>query len=299
MESGVITELTEKSQQSNILKKFLEEIRVEQTLFSLPFIFVGALIASEYRLNLRIVILIIVAAAFARATGMLLNRLIDISIDRLNPRTRNRHIASGSLSLTTAIALTALSLSIYLFAAYMIGPVPLKLSWIPLVMFVFYPYTKRFTWLCHIFLGLTLGLAPLAGWLAVSPQINATAWLLYFGVSLWVAGFDIYYATLDIDFDRRSGIFSIPARFGIKNSFLISIVFHILAIILIFIAGLTSEVSLIWFNFWALSSIYLLVNDFYYSRKLATPEINTYLQRNSYFSVIIFTGTLLEAFFRR
>lgn len=279
-------------------KLFLQEIRYEQTLFSLPFIYTGALLGSKFNLTLYQLILITTAAASARALGMMLNRIIDISIDRLNPRTKNRHLASGRISFAKAVFFSFVSLAIYLISAYLLGPLPLKLSWVPVLLFVIYPYTKRFTWLCHVFLGCALGLAPLAGWIAVNSNISSVPLLLFLSVLFWVAGFDIYYASLDYEFDVKNKIQSIPARFGVKTAAYIALLFHALTILFLISAGYIYGAGWLWFLFAAIGSIFLFSNDINYFRLLGTDAINAYLQKNSYFSVIIFVGTLFEMFFK-
>jgi 4-hydroxybenzoate polyprenyltransferase len=225
---------------------------------------------------------------------MMINRIIDISIDRLNPRTKERHLAAGRITLFKALVFSLISAVLYLFSAYLLGPVPFKLAWVPLLFFVVYPYTKRFTWLCHVFLGVTLGLAPLAGWIAVNPAFEAVPFLLLLCVLFWVAGFDIFYASLDYEFDRESGVKSIPARFGLNTSSFIAIFSHIFSCIFLFLTGFIYGLSTLWFAFAFLACIFLILNDLKYIRKLGTPEINVYLQKNSYFSVIVFLGTLIE-----
>ncbi|MCX7831314.1 MAG: putative 4-hydroxybenzoate polyprenyltransferase [Actinobacteria bacterium] len=277
----------------------LDEIRYEQTLFSLPLIFVGALFASQFKLKITQVVLIIIAAATARAIGMLVNRLVDISIDRLNPRTKGRHLASGSLKPSQAIFFSILSFIIYISAAYKLGPVPLKLSWIPVLMFIIYPYTKRFTWGCHFFLGLTHALAPLAGWIAVNPRFTLEPFLLYLTSFFWVSGFDIYYATMDYDFDVKYGVHSVPSRFGIKSVPFFTLTLHLLSLISILLFSFFVNASLVFKLSVLIAGLFVIYNDSVFLKHLGTPRINSYLQRNSYFSVIVFIGALLEFFVRK
>lgn len=277
---------------------FLDEIRYEQTLFSLPMIYVGALYGSKFSLNLYQAALIAVAAAFARASGMLLNRLFDISIDRLNPRTKNRNLASGKLKPFQAILFLIFCLLIYLFAAYLLGPVPLKLSWIPVVMFAIYPLTKRFTWFCHFFLGLTHGLAPLAGWIAVNPKFTLEPFFLYFASFFWVSGFDIYYATMDYEFDKTHGVHSVPARFGLSIVPFLTVSLHALAILSLFFFAFKVRAGIMFLIFLVAGAIYLLRNDLLNTSNIGTPKINLYLQKNSYFSILILSGAIFDYLFK-
>jgi len=281
------------------LRLFLEEIRYEQTLFSLPLIYVGAIYGSNFQLTLRTAILIAFAAASARAAGMLINRIVDVSIDRLNPRTRQRHLAAGRFTITQALAFLFLTLTVYICAAYLLGPLPLKLSWIPVLMFVIYPYTKRFTWACHFFLGLTHGLAPLAGWIAVNPQFSLLPLLLYATSFFWVSGFDIYYATMDYEFDRQHKLYSFPSQFGLATSARVAIGLHVIAAASILLFSFVAGTSLVFKSLVVLAVLFLLLNDLKYLRHLGTSQINSYLQRNSYFSVIIFAGALVEFLLKR
>jgi len=272
----------------------VREVRAEQTLFSLPFVFVGAIASRSDRLGARTIVLMILAVAAARTLGMLLNRIIDATIDRLNPRTRDRYLASGTLSLTFAYALAAVCVAIYVFVAWLLGPLPLTLSPIPVILFVFYPYTKRFTPFCHFVLGVTLGLAPLAGWIAVSDRVTLVPFLFFAGVGLWVAGFDILYATMDIDFDRSHAIHSIPARWGLKTARAVAFACHLLAALCVIVATILSKMGPFAVAGSVLAALYLFALDMRYRNSLATPAVNAYLQANSYFSVIVFLGFLLE-----
>lgn len=277
-----------------LLNLFISEIKAEQTLFSLPLVFVGALMGSNFNLNLQQIVLILIAVASARALGMLLNRIIDRTIDRLNPRTANRHIASGKISLFNSYILTLACLVIYLISAYALGPLPFKLSPIPVLLFLIYPHTKRFSWLCHFVLGVTLGLAPLAGWIAVSNSVSLVPFLLFVGTTLWVAGFDIFYATMDFDFDREHSLHSFPSRFGLKKSVVFTILIHLISVLLFFLAGVIYGLGAYFFVFLSIASFYLIFLDCVFAPKLSTPDINKYLQSNSYFSVIVFLGVFVD-----
>lgn len=276
------------------LKLLLEEIRYEQTLFSLPLIYVAALFGSNFSMSLRQVVLIAVAAASARALGMLLNRIVDASIDRLNPRTKNRYIASGKIDISQAVFFAVASLVAYLLSAYLLGPLPLLLSPIPVIFFFVYPYTKRFTWGCHFFLGLAHGLAPLAGWIAVNPSFSLAPFLLYATSFFWVSGFDVYYATMDYEFDKKHGIYSLPALIGLEKVPVVTITLHVLASVFLLTFAFLATSSVPFRIASVASVIYLLFNDMRHARFLATPVINRYLQLNSYFSVILFAGALVE-----
>ena len=206
-------------------------IKISHTLFSLPLVFAGMFLAADGMPALRILLLALLAAAGARTAAMALNRIIDREIDAKNARTSQRELPAGALHMRQAWSVAIAGVLAYLAAAAALSPFLLAISPIPLAVFVIYPYLKRFTLLCHFGVGLALGLSPLGGWLAVRQTwhgIEEVALLGLFGL-LWVAGFDIIYATLDVDFDRRHGIHSIPARVGRERAVAISGIVHFLA----------------------------------------------------------------------
>lgn len=212
----------------NSIKNYSNFVKFEHTLFSLPMILAGAFLAWGGLPNLKLLGLIILAGTGARTAALAINRILDRKIDALNPRTKDRELPSGKLSLAKASAVTIAGLVLYFAAAYKICDLVLYLSPIPLVVFIIYPLMKRFTWLCHFGVGLGLALAPLGGWVAVTCSLHS----IYPGVLLalftlfWVSGFDIIYATMDEAFDREQGIYSIVARFGRGTALYISSLLH-------------------------------------------------------------------------
>lgn len=219
------------------IKLLLEMIKFEHTIFALPFAFTGAFLAARGMPSLMQCFWIGIAMAGARTSAMAFNRLVDMPFDAQNPRTSQRELPSGKVSKKDTYLLIIASSSAYFLAAAMLNPLALMLSPIFLAIVLAYSYTKRFTWLCHIFLGLAIGLAPFSGWIAVSGAFSWQALLLTFGVCLWVAGFDILYASQDVDFDREVGLRSIPARFGVRNAFWLSAVLHCLAFVVFVAVG--------------------------------------------------------------
>ncbi len=204
-------------------------IKFEHTVFALPFAYVGALLSQQRLPSLHDLIFITLAMIGARTAAMSLNRLIDRRIDAANPRTAGRALPRGLLSPGTVWLYTALSLLLLAIAAYNLSSLAFRLFPVAVAALTFYSYTKRFTWLCHLFLGATLALAPLGAWIAVTGAFALPAVILAAAVALWVAGFDIIYACDDYDFDRQTGIFSIPARYGIAAGLKIAAAFHLLA----------------------------------------------------------------------
>lgn len=198
------------------LKQIASFVKIEHTLFSLPFVFIGAFMAGDPS-NVQL-FWILVAAIGARGLAMGLNRIIDRNVDAENPRTSSRHLASGNMSLQTAWTLCAIFLLMLVGGAWMLNPLCLYLSPIPVIAFVIYPYLKRYTWLCHWWLGGCLALAPAGAWVAITGEISSNSWypdLLYvsLGVVAWIAAFDLGYAQMDIESDKKTGIKSFPASF--------------------------------------------------------------------------------------
>jgi 4-hydroxybenzoate polyprenyltransferase len=183
---------------------------------------------------------ILVAMVGARSLAMGLNRLIDAEIDGRNPRTASREIPSGRLTSTQVTAFCAASFVALLVAVTQLPSLTWILWPIPVIAFVLYPYTKRLTWGCHLALGLTIGLAPVGAWIAVTNHLAWGAVLLGLGVAFWIAGFDIIYALLDVDFDRAAGLHSVPARFGPLGAMRIARGLHVIAALLLSAAGLAA-----------------------------------------------------------
>ncbi len=210
-------------------------VKIEHTLFSLPLIYSGALLAARGWIGWRLALLMLVAATGARTVALALNRIIDREIDKRNPRTAIRELPAGRMKLVEAIAVLLVGLILYFGSAELIGRFCLNWSPLPLAIFVFYPYMKRFTPLAHFGVGLGLAMAPLAGWVAVTQSLNhiLPGFVLGFFAMLWVTGFDIIYATLDEEFDRRENLYSMPSRLGKEKALRISGYLHALAFVVL------------------------------------------------------------------
>ncbi len=214
-------------------RRFVSLVKLEHTVFALPYAYTGAILALGHVPSARLLLWITVAMVGARSLAMALNRLIDASIDARNPRTARREIPAGLLSRTNVLAFAAGSLIVFLLAVWQLAPITRWLWPIPVAGFVLYPYLKRFTWLCHPFLGIVDGLAPVGGWVAVTNHVTGTPFLLGGAVALWIGGFDIIYATMDIEIDRRQGLHSIPRRFGIAAALRITRAAHLGSVLLL------------------------------------------------------------------
>lgn len=227
----------------NKIKTYGNLVMFSHTIFSLPFAFVSMLIASKGKPSLEVLFWIVIAFLGARTGANALNRLIDKDIDGKNPRTADRHMPRGIVKKTEVIILVLICFGLLTLAAFMLNPLCAILLPVAILLFILYSYTKRFTWACHLVLGIISGGAPVGAWIAVTGTISWTSLVLGAANALWVAGFDIIYGSQDVDFDRREGLYSIPSVFGIKNALLISSFFHtatmILLIYLFFIAHLS------------------------------------------------------------
>lgn len=218
------------------------------TIFSLSFALISMLLAGEGRLKPMVIFWILVAFMGARTGANALNRVIDAEIDARNPRTATRQLPQGLMNKKEILIFVAICFGIMVFAAWKINTICLILSPIALFLMIIYSYTKRFTWMCHLVLGVTSAAAPVGAWLAVTGKISLIPLVMGAANTLWVAGFDIIYGAQDYDFDTKNGIHSIPARFGVENALKISSVFHILAVIFLFIVGVLSpELGIIYY----------------------------------------------------
>lgn len=208
------------------MQRFASLVRFEHTIFALPYAYVGAILAVDGWPGLANLVWITVAMVGARSFAMAANRLIDASIDARNPRTAVRELPAGVLTRAQVAGFAVVMLGVFLVAVWQLAPACRPLAPVVIALFVVYPYLKRVTPLCHLFLGVIDGLAPVAGWLAVTGHLSLEAWLLGAAVACWIAGFDIIYATMDLDVDRAQGLHSLPADYGLAPALLISRALH-------------------------------------------------------------------------
>ena len=224
-------------------RRFASLVKLEHTVFALPFAYVGMLLAVGEVPGAQEWLWVTVAMVGARTLAMGLNRLIDAELDARNPRTASRELPSGSLSRMQVLALCALALAVFLVAVFQLDPLVRWLWPVPVVLFVVYPYLKRITWLCHAWLGVSLGLAPVGAWGALTGELPWQAWALGGAVALWVAGFDLFYSLFDADHDREQGLHSWAVRFGERGVFLGARAHHVGTVALLAAAGLGLDVG--------------------------------------------------------
>ena len=222
------------------LRTVLEMIKFEHSVFALPFALTGALLAARATHqppsgwpSLRQFVWIVVAMVAARSAAMTMNRIADVRFDGENPRTQQRALVTGALSLQFAWLFTLLAVAVFFVASWQLNSVALKLAPLAITILFFYSFTKRFTNWSHIFLGFALGISPAAAWIAVTGNLDWRMLILCAAVTLWVGGFDVLYACQDVDYDLRAGLYSIPQRFGVANALLISRVMHIALVALL------------------------------------------------------------------
>jgi 4-hydroxybenzoate polyprenyltransferase len=204
-------------------------VRLSHTVFALPFALAAIVLASRYApITWQKVALIVLCIAAARTAAMAFNRLIDRDIDALNPRTRDRELPRGALSVNAVRGLVLGSCAVFVLGAALLGRLPLLLSPIALALALGYSYTKRFTALCHLLLGAAVALAPGGAWIAMGAEVSAAPWLLVVGVAAWVGGFDVLYSLQDQGFDHDKGLHSIPVKLGTAGALWASALLHVL-----------------------------------------------------------------------
>ncbi|MHB8059619.1 MAG: UbiA-like polyprenyltransferase [Gaiellaceae bacterium] len=232
-----------------IVRRLVSLVKLEHTLFALPFAYVGALLAYRRVGELpgwEELLWITLAMVGARSLAMGINRVVDREIDAHNPRTAGRELPSGRLELWQVTAFCLAALALLVLAAFRLAPVVRYLWPIPVAAFVVYPYLKRVTWLCHFWLGATIGLAPLAAWLAVGRSLNLAPFALWIGVACWIAGFDLFYALFDLRVDREQNLHSFAVRFGVPATFWAARVLHLVTVAALAAAGAVGHAGVLW-----------------------------------------------------
>ena len=217
--------------------RFARLVKIEHTVFALPFAYVGALLAADGVPTGAELLWITVAMIGARSLAMGLNRLIDARIDAANPRTAGRELPSGQLRSWQVLAFCVAALAVFLAAVWQLDPLVRWLWPIPVAAFVIYPYLKRFTWLAHLWLGVVDGLAPVGAWAALTGELPWEAWALGGAVAVWIAGFDLFYSLFDLEIDRAQRLHSWATRFGVEGTFLGARGFHLATVALLALAG--------------------------------------------------------------
>jgi 4-hydroxybenzoate polyprenyltransferase len=272
-------------------------IKIEHSVFALPFAYAGAFLAAGGWPGLWNMLVLTVAMVAVRSFAMAFNRYADLDIDRENPRTKTRPLVTGELSTGFTLLFICAAALIFVVACALMNPLCLLLSPLALGLSAFYSFCKRFTRWCHFVLGMVLGLAPVAGWLCVDPVLTLPAMLLFFGVTFWVAGFDILYACQDADFDLSRGLHSMPSRLGLACALEVSTMSHVVTGVFFLLAGWAAGLS--WLYLLVALAIWLtLMFEHRLVRADDLSRVNVaFFTLNGAISVALFLGVLLDLSF--
>lgn len=281
---------------------FLELVKFEHSVFALPYAYIGALygamwagVGADQWPTAADLVWITVVMVGARAFAFVLNRAIDKEIDARNPRTAGRAIPAGLIKAWELWLFTGVMLAAYLVGVWQLAPITHVLWPIPLIAFAIYPYTKRFTPLCHYWLGLCLGLAPVGGWVAVGGSISHPApWVLGLGVLLWTAGFDIIYATQDVECDRRDGVHSMPADYGVPAALVQTRIAHVLTIVLLATGGWLAEAGWAWLAGVAVAAVLLGYENLIVRADDLSRVDAAFFTVNGIIAVVVGTGAFVD-----
>jgi 4-hydroxybenzoate polyprenyltransferase len=274
--------------------RFASLVKIEHTVFALPFAYIGALLCVHDIPAAHDLVWITLAMVGARSLAMGINRVVDAEIDSRNPRTATRELPAGLLSRAQVILFCALAFALYLLACFQLDPIVRWLWPIPLVGFVIYPYLKRFTWLSHLWLGVVDGLAPVGAWVAITGRLPWEAWALGAAVAVWIAGFDLFYSLFDREVDLEQGLHSVAARFGVEGAFRGARLLHAATVALLVAVGLGLHLG--WFYWLGVVAVAVLLA---YEHSLVRPNDLRRLDAafftvNGVISIVFFAFVLAE-----
>ncbi|NPV06479.1 MAG: UbiA family prenyltransferase [Anaerolineae bacterium] len=272
----------------------LENVKFSHTVFALPFAYTGMVLAARGLPTVGQFLWITLAMAGARTLAMSANRLIDARVDARNRRTAGRPLTSGRLGRAEVLAVMAVSLAVYLLAAWRLNELTRRLAPVALVFLIGYSYTKRFTWLSHWVLGITDGAGAAGGWIGVTGRFEPGTWVLWFVVAVWIAGFDLIYACQDVDFDRREGLYSVPARFGLAAALNVARACHVLTAVGLLALGVMRGLGAFYWMTWAGASALLAYENCLVSPGDLSRLDVAFFNVNGYISVLVFVGVFLS-----
>lgn len=276
------------------LKAHLDNIAFSHSVFALPFAYMGAVLASGGLPPWRDLLWITIAMVGARSSALAINNLVDLKYDRIHPRFTKRPLVTGVIARSEAVAFILGSLAVFLLAASRLHPVCLELAPFAIVPFVIYPYMKRFSWTCHLVLGLALACAPVGAWLAIRGEANLPVVVLAVSVAVWIAGFDVVYGCLDVDFDRAQGLHSIPARFSVERALVFAKWLHGLSLAGFFSVGIIQGLSWLYFTGVMLAAAVLVYQHTIVSADDLSAVTQKYFMRNGLVSIFVFLFTLIS-----
>ena len=263
-------------------------IKFEHTLFAIPFAIIAMMLAANVIPTLYQMFWILIALTFARTVAMLWNRIVDAKIDARNPRTKNRAIPKGLVSVRSALVMLVISCIVFVFSAYMLNRLSFILSFPALIVVFLYSYLKRFTWLSHFVLGFVDAMAPAGAWIAIRGDLPFSIVLLSGAVILWVGGFDILYSLMDLDFDRKEHLFSIPVIFGVKRAIFLSRLMHTLMVAALILFGVLYPMHVLYF-----AGIVFVVILLVYEHSLISPGDFSKVEKAFYETNIGVSGIML------
>lgn len=270
-------------------------IKIKHSIFALPFAYAGAFLAAQGMPDLDILILLTLAMVGIRSFAMAINRVADLPYDRKNPRTAKWPLVTGEITPWQTWRFAGIMAALFVFCCAAINAACLALAPLALIVCFLYSYTKRITWLCHFALGAVIGLAPIAGWLSVSPFFSLPPILLGLAVLFWIAGFDILYSCQDLSFDQGEGLHSLPVRFGLQGAMLISAFSHVNTVLFLLLSGIACNLSFGWYFALAISAGIL-----WWEHRIVGPDdlerIRLAFALNGPISVLLFLGTLMGVF---
>jgi 4-hydroxybenzoate polyprenyltransferase len=271
-------------------------VKIEHSVFALPFAYVGLFLAKRGWPGFWPFTLLTLAMVAVRSYAMGVNRLLDVKYDRQNPRTKGRELVTGALTEREGWLFVGACAAAFVLACWGLNRLCLVLSPVALFWAGFYSITKRFTWLCHLALGSVLGLAPVAGWLAVTPEFNLATVLFGLGVTCWVAGFDVLYASQDEDFDRSRGLRSMPVHFGVAGALSVAGLLHALAVALFALAGWGAALKWGYFSFLTLTALLLWIEHRLISERDLSKINVAFFTLNGVVAASLFAGVLIDLF---
>jgi len=274
---------------------YFKMIKFEHSIFALPFALASMVLAAEGIPSLKIILWIVVAMVSARSAAMGINRYVDADIDKLNPRTEDRHLPKNLITKQKTLFFIIVSVLIFILSAAMLNMLALILSPLPIIIFIIYSYSKRFTILCHIILGVSLALAPLGAWIAVTGSVSLTPILLSIAVLFWSAGFDILYAIQDIEFDKKSRLHSIPEALGVKSSLRLAKLFHLTTFIFLILIGYANpNLGYIYIIGTIIIGIFMIYEHSLISASNLSKLDNAFFNVNAYISMTLAIFTISD-----
>ncbi len=279
------------------LKIILETIKFSHTIFALPFAFIGAILAERGVPSGYKILWILIAMVGARSGAMATNRLFDYKFDKENPRTKNWPLIKGEITFGFLIIFTIISYGLFVFAAYMLNHLCFILSFPVIFILTFYSLTKRFTEFSHLFLGFAISLAPVGAWIAVKGSLNWQPFLISIAVMFWIAGFDIFYALQDMEFDKKVGLHSIPAKYGIKKSLFIAKIFHTIMFICLIYMIPVFKLGIIFTTGVIITGLFLVYEHSLVKEDDLSKINKAFFTANGYISITLFIATLIDIIF--